>query len=195
MMSKLFFITHPDVIIDSNIPIEKWDLSEKGENEALSLLMQPFWQTVDIIYTSEETKAVTVGEMASQKFMLQYIKKGCIGEIDRSSTGYLPYEEYMEAVKHFFEEPEKSYNGWETAQAATQRIVSCVDKIVSSHPNQNIAIIGHGGTAGLLICYMKGVVPNFKNVPADTTKVPAGLGFFIELDWKNRKINSEWVKY
>lgn len=41
-----------------------------------------------------------------------------LGENDRSATGYLPHEEFEAAANAFFEQPDASFCGWETAVEA-----------------------------------------------------------------------------
>ena len=55
-----------------------------------------------------------------------------LGEIDRSSTGFLPEAEHAAAARAFFERPDESARGWETAHHARARIVRAVEAILES---------------------------------------------------------------
>ena len=86
---KLYFITHPAVNIDPNIPVYKWSISEEGWRQVLNLANEPFWKEVDAIFASTEQKANKAAEFWSQKFDIPLTLVDGIEEIDRSSTGFI----------------------------------------------------------------------------------------------------------
>ncbi|MFA6322393.1 MAG: histidine phosphatase family protein, partial [Candidatus Buchananbacteria bacterium] len=116
------------------------------------------------------------------------LKKECLVEIDRSSTGFMPYDEFINTVKDFFKKPDKSCRGWETAHAAMQRVSSCVEDLMKKSGGKNIVLIGHGTAFALLLSYIKGIEPNF-DLCQD------GVGFISEIDWDKKEIISDWRKY
>lgn len=187
-MKKLFLITHPDVVIDPSQPIDKWVLSKKGIDRAKALMTGTFWKDVSVIYTSTEPKAKTVAKMAAQKFNIPIFEKESLVEIDRSFTGFLPYDEFMNTVMNFFKRPDESCRGWETARTAMKRISSCVEGIMKKSHEEDIVIVGHGVTFALLLCYVKSIEPSF-GLCQD------GVGFISEIDWEKREIISSWRKY
>ncbi|KKR48417.1 MAG: hypothetical protein UT86_C0005G0001 [Candidatus Magasanikbacteria bacterium GW2011_GWC2_40_17] len=187
-MNKLFLITHPDVVIDPKQAIDEWVLSEKGIDRAKALMNESFWNNISVIYSSTESKAKTVAEMAAHKFGIPIFEKKCLVEIDRSSTGFMPFDEFMIVVNDFFKNPDKSCKGWETARAAMNRVSECTEQIMQKHPGENIALVGHGAAFALLLSYIKGVEPTF-DLCQD------GVGFVSEIDWDKREIISMWEKY
>lgn len=187
-MTKLFLITHPDVVIDPKQAIDEWILSEKGIDRAKALMSEPFWKDISAIYSSTEPKARAVAEMAAHKFYIPIFERECLVEIDRSSTGFMPFDEFMTVVNDFFKNPDKSCKGWETARAAMKRVSECTEQIMKKHTGENIALVGHGAAFALLLSYIKGVEPTF-DLCQD------GVGFVSELDWGKREIISVWGKY
>ncbi len=187
-MTKLFLITHPDVVIDPKQAIDEWVLSEKGIDRAKALMNEPFWKDISAIYSSTEPKAKAVAEMATHKFDIPVFEKESLVEIDRSSTGFMPYDEFMDTVRDFFIRPDESCKGWETARAAMKRVSECTEKIMKKHAGENIALVGHGAAFALLLSYIKGVEPSF-DLCQD------GVGFISEIDWEKREIISSWRKY
>jgi len=186
--ANLFLVTHPDVVIDPKQPVNDWVLSEDGLKRASLLMEELFWNEVDEIYSSTESKARTVAEMAAQHFKKPLFFKDCLVEIDRSSTGFLPYDEFMETVNLFFENHERSCRGWEPAKDALKRVAECVGKIMAENNGKNIALVGHGAAFALLLCYIKNIPPTFD-------MCQDGVGFISEIDWKNKEIISYWRKY
>ena len=107
-MKKVYLITHPDVIIDPAVPIPQWPLSPLGKQRMQKLLLQPWVHSVGSIYSSTEQKAVDGAEILAHDLSLAPTQMLELGEIDRSSTGYLPYSEHMAIVDQFFAHPTKA---------------------------------------------------------------------------------------
>jgi broad specificity phosphatase PhoE len=187
-MRNILLITHPEVIIDQNRPIEEWLLSKKGLERVNGLLQQVIWHDVDVIYTSPEMKAYIVAEMAAIKFDIPYDVKHDLVEIDRSSTGYLPYAEYMETVKRFYEQPHENVRGWESADHAMHRIAKCVEMISADEPGKTCALVGHGAAFTLLLCSILGRPPSYGMDPGK-------VGCYAEVDWNEKKILTTWMQY
>ncbi len=55
-MSYVYFISHPEVIIEPNTPVPEWDLSNKGKERVRLLLTKPWTKSIGKIYTSTEKK-------------------------------------------------------------------------------------------------------------------------------------------
>lgn len=114
-MATGYFITHPDVIIDPEKPIERWGLSARGRERMRTLLEQPWQRSVGAVLCSSEQKALDGAEILVAALSVpQYIVHE-LGEYDRSSTGLLPPAEFWSLVEQFFAQPEQSIRGWERA--------------------------------------------------------------------------------
>lgn len=191
-MTKLIYITHPAVEVQQDIPVNKWHISDDGWKQTMRLVRKPFWAHVDTIYSSQEPKAKSVADEVEAhhvnlKFPIPFGNEE-LGEIDRSSTGYIGSEGYPKAMEQFYLHPSGSYNGWETAEAATERTLRVISHIMDDNLNKTVAIIGHGAVGTLLICYLKNISPTMKEDP----KVP---GCLVTIDWDNKKVLSEWITY
>jgi len=93
-MKKIYFITHPDVVINPAVAITKWPLSRQGKERMEKLLAQPWIHDIGSVYCSVEQKAVDGAEILAGQLTLDYEMVEGLGEIDRSSTGYLPHDEF-----------------------------------------------------------------------------------------------------
>ncbi len=191
-MTKLIFITHPAVEIDPQIPINQWHISQDGQKQIENLLKYPFWEDVDAIYSSQEGKALRTAQQIAAHFadLKSPIPSGVyeLHEIDRSSTGVLSKEVYDKAIEQFYREPDKSYKGWETADAAKERITKVVTQIMAGNVGKTIAIVGHGATGTLLACQIKKIDPSFAEDPRTN-------GCIMVYDWDKKTILSPWAKY
>ncbi|MBK1877315.1 histidine phosphatase family protein [Pelagicoccus mobilis] len=156
-VKKVYFITHPNVAIDPEVPVPRWPLSERGFERMRAFLQQPFVQGITSVYCSNEQKAIDGAEVIANHLSLEIQTIEELGENDRSSTGYLPSDEFETVADQFFAHPDQSVRGWETANAAQQRISKAIDGVLSQDSGDgDIAIISHGGVGSLLLCQIKG---------------------------------------
>ena len=156
MSRRIYFITHPDVVIDPTIPVPQWPLSVRGRSRMQRLLSRDWIPQVEAIYCSTEQKAIDGAAMLSEATGVPFHMVAELGENDRSATGYLPPAEFDATVEAFFAHPSASVRGWECAEAAQARIVRAITHIASTAPGSGpIAVVSHGGVGTLLLCYLK----------------------------------------
>ncbi|MEM9135589.1 MAG: histidine phosphatase family protein [Actinomycetota bacterium] len=166
-MGFLRYVTHPNVEIDPAVPVPEWSLSDVGRRRARALLSQPWIGSVGAIVSSGETKARETAAVLAAFRRIEIEERPDTGEIDRSSTGFVPPERHDALAVRLFAEPERSADGWETAVAAQHRIVAATADLVAdagevSEPSPgagaDVVIVGHGGVGTLLWCHLAGEV-------------------------------------
>jgi broad specificity phosphatase PhoE len=146
-----YFITHPEVSVHPMIPIEQWGLSPVGLDRA-RLIQQSCWDDgVVQIASSTEQKAVEAADILASAVAKPVHLVAALRENDRSSTGYLPLEEFEAVADEFFAHPHVRVRGWETAADAQRRIVRAV-KSLTTDPLTHTAIVAHGAVGTLLYC-------------------------------------------
>jgi broad specificity phosphatase PhoE len=156
-MKKVYFITHPDVVVDPAVPVPQWPLSARGKDCMRQMLAHPWVNAVESVYCSTEQKAIDGAAILAAHLSLDYVMVEALGENDRSSTGYLPGDEFWATAALFFARPDESVRGWEIARDAQRRIVDAVDAIVENDDSAgDIAIVSHGGVGTLYLCHLKG---------------------------------------
>jgi broad specificity phosphatase PhoE len=158
-LPTVFFITHPDVAIDPNIPVTDWPLNERGRARMQAIAAWPWTRRVRRIFSSSERKARDGAQILADTLRLDgYSVVDDLGENDRSATGYLAKQEFEATADAFFAHPQESVRGWEPAVIAEARIVCAVEQIVSQASDDgHLAIVGHGGTGTLLYCHLAGL--------------------------------------
>jgi broad specificity phosphatase PhoE len=155
---RVYFITHPNVVISRDVPVPQWPLSETGRRRMHEGLRQPWISDIGAIYCSTEQKAIDGARILAGHLSLQPVEIPDLGENDRSSTGFLPPDEFEQMANQFFAQPQTSVRGWERAIDAQQRIVTAVQRLVSQDSSAGaIAIISHGAVGTLLYCHLAGV--------------------------------------
>jgi len=156
--STVYFITHPDVVIDPAKPVAQWPLSQRGRMRMLKLAEHQWVARVRAIYCSTEQKAIDGAVIISEALAIPYTTIPEFGENDRSATGYLSEPEFDAVVDQFFRRPEESVRGWERALDAQRRIIAGTGGVLRAKPVEgDVAIVAHGGTGTLLLCHLAGV--------------------------------------
>lgn len=123
----------------------------------IGALRQPWVAELTALYCSAERKAKDGAHILSDHLGVPYRVVAELGENDRSSTGFLPPDEFERVADEFFAEPTRSVRGWETAEHAQSRIVRAVRQIVSSDTTKgSIGIVSHGAVGTLLYCHLAG---------------------------------------
>jgi broad specificity phosphatase PhoE len=174
-VTSVFFITHPEVVVDPRIPVPQWKLSARGIARVHRMLEQDWVADIGHIVSSEERKAMDAAELLAGHLGLSFATRAELGENDRSATGYLQRGEFEATADLFFKQPDRSVRGWEPARAAQARIVDAIDGILKAAPPVNMAVIAHGGVGALLLCKLKGVpISRAEDQPGE-----GGGNFFI----------------
>jgi broad specificity phosphatase PhoE len=155
MRRLLYFITHPNVVIDKDVPVPRWPLSAIGRERMVAGLRQPWIRDVSAVYCSTEQKAIDGASVIAQHLDLPFHEIEDLGENDRSATGFLHPSEFERVADEFFACPTESVRGWERAADAQHRIVSAVTAIAARDTTSgSIAIVSHGAVGTLLYCWL-----------------------------------------
>lgn len=148
------YFTHPEVIIDPDIPVEKWGLSDVGLARVETLINSRFLEGTTHVVSSAEKKALDASQPISNALGASLEVRERTHENDRTTTGYLPGPEFEATANAFFAQPDVSVRGWETANDAQSRIVGEVEKVLQNHTAGDLLIVGHGGVGTLLYCHL-----------------------------------------
>lgn len=187
-MRNVYLVTHPEVVIDPHMPVPQWPLSERGRARMRRLLEEPWMQKVGSVYSSAEQKARDGAQIVASALRMPFEAIQELGEIDRSSTGYLPHEEHMALAAQFFAEPEQSARGWERAVDAQQRMIAAVDRVIASDPGQrDILIVSHGAVGTLYLCWLKRRPISFQEHPPHR-----GGGCYYCFDAATKALIRDW---
>lgn len=158
MLRTVHFITHPDVLIDPQVPVTQWPLSPRGRERMQRALFQPWMRGVRAVWCSTEQKAQDGARIVADHLGLPWSELAELGENDRSATGYLPKDEFEAVADEFFARPRQSVRGWERAVDAQRRIVATAEHVIeaSATCGGDVAIVSHGGVGTLLLCHLRG---------------------------------------
>lgn len=187
-MKTVYVITHPEVVIDPDVPVPNWPLSAKGRQRMEHLLEVPWLKSVTAVYSSDEQKAIDGAKILADKLGLTVTQQAGLEEIDRSSTGYLPREQHDFNAELLFKHPTESVDGWETAESGQKRMVAAVDRLIQADQTiGSLVIVTHGAVGSFLMSHLR----NSAISTADSPNVPGGGGIF-SFDSETKTILSDW---
>lgn len=185
-MPLVYFISHPEVIVRTDVPVTQWELSPKGLARLERMLEQPWVASIGSVFCSTERKAVIAAERLAHVRRLTPVALHDLGEMDRSSTGVLPPDEFNRVADEFFAQPTESVRGWERAVDAQVRIVEAVKREITLAPGDaSIAIVSHGGVGALLKCHLR-------HVPIHRREDQPSQGHYFVFEVPSWKLRSDW---
>lgn len=154
-MPVLRYLSHPDVVVDAEVPVPEWSLSDRGRTRAHAIAAAPWVAQLAQVVSSTEPKAVQTATMLAAAAGVEVEVRRGIAEIDRSSTGFLPHDAHDAQADRLFADPHESADGWERAIDAQHRMIThLADLLDSPH---DVAVVGHGGVGTLWWCHLMGV--------------------------------------
>lgn len=157
-MPTLWFLTHPQVTIDPEVPVPQWGLSPAGRARAQALASAPFLDAVTGVWCSTETKARETAYAVVGDRPLVVHERAELGENDRSATGFLPGEEFEWVADAFFAHPGDSVRGWARAVDAQARVVAAVTAVLADGRSGagDVLVAAHGAVGTLLLSHLLG---------------------------------------
>lgn len=184
-MARLLVISHPEVLVDPNVSITEWRLSDKGQERAEKFALSPAFSGVTKFWSSYERKARDTAEILAKPHRIVVQLTEDLGENDRSATGFLPPQQFEAAADAFFAAPTESFRGWETAKAAQARIVRALQSCLDAHGKGDFALVTHGAVGTLLWCHLA-------NKPIDRRFDQPGQGHFWQADLASLQPETGW---
>jgi len=183
-----YYLTHPQVTIDPAVPVPRWGLSDRGRARVEAMLERRWLRSIERIVSSDERKAVETANIIAASIGLAGEIGEAMGENDRSATGFLEPTAFEAAADRFFAEPEESWNGWERAIDASERIGRAVDRVLASHPaEKSILLVGHGAVGTLLKCRFAG------RAISRAEDQPGGGGNIFAFSLADRALLCDWT--
>jgi len=184
-----YFVTHPNVQVRPEVPVTEWPLSELGHSRMQACLRLPWVASINAIFSSPERKATDSATHLAHHLSLPVVEVPDLGENDRSSTGYLPPQEFERVADAFFATPHESVRGWERAVDAQARVVSAVRKIAeATHGLAAVALVSHGAVGTLLYCHL-----TQQAISRRYDQPPNGGGNYFSFSLSPPQVHGGWV--
>lgn len=184
----VYYLTHPQVQLEPDRPVALWRLSEVGRARVHSVLGRKWVSDVQRIISSAETKAVETASIIGAHLGIAVEFHEEMGENDRSSTGFLEPKAFEAAADCFFGAPQTSWNGWERAVDAADRIEASVRAALAAPAGAGpVLLVGHGAVGTLLKCRIAGQEIDRRH------DQPAGGGNLFAFDVAAERVLCDWT--
>jgi broad specificity phosphatase PhoE len=187
MLRKIRYLSHPQVSIDPDVEIQNWSLNETGRKRVQTLAKSNALFGTTTIISSAETKALETATPLADALSCALLIREDMHENDRSSTGFLPPDEFETVADQFFAHPDLSVRGWETAIAAQTRIVKEINMCLRLPHDGDLLFVGHGGVGTLLYCYLSGLP-----ISREYDHGAGGGGCYFEFSNQERRPTHRW---
>jgi len=184
---RIVFLTHAQVVIDPDRPVPDWELSPLGLARHRAFAPDPALAGVGAVWCSDERKARDGAAIHAAHLGLTPRILPALAENDRSTTGYLPPEDFERMADAFFARPDRQVRGWERARDAQARIVAAVQTVAArSAGTADILIVSHGAVGALLRAALLG------RPISRAEDQPAGGGNYFVIDLPDWTTHPDW---
>ncbi|NLV88588.1 MAG: histidine phosphatase family protein [Tissierellia bacterium] len=172
-MTRLYLIRHgqSEWNILSKVQGQKdARLTDLGREQAKKIGKRLIDEDIDIIYSSDLSRALETAEIISSIINKPVIESREIREINFGLWEGLTLEEiqdkYAEEYLIWMKSPDKlTLEGAETLESLKNRVMPFVDKIITENKNKNIAIVSHSASLKIIILNLLGIGNGFyKNI-------------------------------
>ena len=151
---KLYLIAHACTRQVPNTDAALWQLNELGAEQAAALARQPFWNEVDRLLLSREPKTRLTVAPLLQSRDLPVAEDERFNELQRTPEWT---DDYTDRVAEVFRCPRTAVTGWEPGATALTRFSSGIDDWAARHPQETLALVGHGLTFSLYRAHLLGL--------------------------------------
>jgi|SRR3989344_1188212 len=158
MNNTFYFLRHGQTKRDSGVPISKWTLSDKGEEQAKKLAQEGVFKDADLVFSSTEDKAYKTALPTAESLGEEVTRLEEIVELNRDHGVFMQADQYEKTIKQCLENPNQSFNNWETANHALERFSSKIAVLDEEYENKKILVVGHGFTINMYFAKLLGVL-------------------------------------
>lgn len=145
---KIVLIRHSNTKVEPDKYNPLWPLSEKGLENAENLADHPLVQDIELIYTSNQLKAIHTAICVASKLGVFLKQREDLTELTSLTNDWKEdYEGFINAI--YSNEIERHADG-ESLQEATDRFTKALEEIVTEESDKNvIGVVAHGNVLSL----------------------------------------------
>ena len=159
-MNNLILVRHSEPEIRPDEPASTWRLSNRGRTKAKQLAEELRAFTPASIWCSNEPKAIETAQILAHALKAPLQVADGLEEHHRSSVPYFPtQDEFEQAIRQFFHNPQQHVLGEETAQQALRRFTAAINRIIATDTADTAIVVTHGTVMTLYMASVSGVEP------------------------------------
>lgn len=181
-MPELILIRHSITEPDASLNSHEWQLSADGQQKSklLAEYLRPY--PIAKIYTSEEAKAIETGAIVGKSLGIACETAQDLDETRRKGLDFTTSPaEFKAQVREAMQYPDELRFGEETFNAAKERFLIALEKLLAKHPNESIALVSHGRVLAMVLGHLTGENPI---EIWDSLKMPA----YVVLSYPEKKV-------
>jgi len=145
-------------------------LSELGARQAEALAAWLADEPIDAIYTSPLRRAVETAAPLAEATGLGPVVDEDLAEYDRHASEYIPMEELRAEGGERWEQAIADWSlGGSEMETWFDAAVAAVERVVTAHPGQTVAIVAHGGVVNAYLAHVLGLGKQLFFEPAYTS--------------------------
>jgi broad specificity phosphatase PhoE len=141
---NIVFIRHSKSLVNPDIPIPTWGLSEEGVTLAKKLNELIQIKTLDVIYASLQTKAIETAVLVTKNTGIPIKTDNRLTETTSFTNKFVNLEQLEQNTKNYYSNPKISINNGETLEEALNRFNTAISDITKFENKDNIGIVSHG---------------------------------------------------
>ena len=148
---KLILVKHAEPVVESRVPPNRWELSERGRGQSVALAERLRRYRPAAVVASEEPKVMQTACLAAERLGVAAVTFPGLHEHDRTGTPFGTQAVFELAAKGFFEKPGELVWGKETADEAQERFAGAIDGVFARHPAGDVVVVAHGTVITLFL--------------------------------------------
>lgn len=142
---NLILIRHSKSLVNPNIPIPTWGLSKEGVALAQKLNEIPQIKTLNVVYSSLQTKALETAVLATKNTGISIKVNDGLTESTSFTNKFVNIEQLTQNTKNYYSNKNLSINNGETSEEALVRFNTAIHIITKAEiDKKNIGIVSHG---------------------------------------------------
>jgi broad specificity phosphatase PhoE len=158
-MTKLILVKHAPPQAAPEIVSHRWVLSDEGRQRCNWLADELGAQGVTRLYSSLEPKTLETAALVAVRLGLAVEPRPKLHENNRTGLGFVSEDELQRQLREFFEKPDQTVIGGETANSAFERFTEAIGYIAPERHSRPLAIVAHGAVLSLFVTRHNAITP------------------------------------
>lgn len=178
---NLVLIRHSKSLVNPNIPITTWGLSTEGVALAEKLNGISQIKSVDVLYSSLQTKALETAILATKNTGIPIKTDNRLTEATSFTNKFIRSEVLEQNTRNYYSDKRLGFNKGESFEQSAVRFNLAIEDIAKQEVDQkNIGIVSHGN---ILTAFVSQFIDNDVYELHESIRYPD----IAVLDWKTKK--------
>lgn len=181
---NLVLVRHSKSLVNPDIPIPTWGLSEEGVILAKGLREITVINSLEVVYSSLQSKALETAVYMTKNSGIQIKTDNRLTESTSFTNKFVDLEQLAQNTKDYYSNTDLSINNGETFQEALNRFMTAIENIIKAEAGKkNIGIVSHGN---ILAAFSNQYIHKDVYQLAESIKQPD----IAVLNWETRKFTT-----